>query len=121
MAAPKRDGHFRICGDFKVTVNQCLAVDQYPLPRPNDLFTTLTRGKVFTKLDLSQAYLQVLLDEKSTSYCVMNSHQGLYQCKRLPFGIASALALFQKLMDSVLQGIPDVICYLDDILISSKD
>ena len=54
------------------------------------------------KLDLSQAYVQVLLDEKLTSYCVMNSHQGLYRCKRLPFGIASAPVLFKKLMDSVL-------------------
>ena len=77
--------------------------------RPNDLFATLAGGKVFTKLDFSQAYLQVLLDEKSTSYFVMNSHQGLYRCKRLPFGIASAPALFQKLTDSVLHSIPDVI------------
>ena len=78
-------------------------------------------SKGLHKLDLSQAYLQVLLDEKLISYCVMNSHQGLYQCKRLPFEIASAPALFQKLMDSVLMGIPDVICYLNDILIGSKD
>ena len=60
VAVPKKDGHFHICGDFKVTINPCLAVDHYPLPRPNDLLATLAGGKVFMKLDLSQAYLQVL-------------------------------------------------------------
>ena len=45
VAVPKKDGTFRICGDYKVTVNQALAVDQYPLPKPDDLFATLAGGK----------------------------------------------------------------------------
>ena len=57
VTVPKPDGRIRICGDFKVTINQALSVDQYPLPKPEDLFTTLTGGQKFTKLDLSQAYL----------------------------------------------------------------
>ena len=118
---PKKDGRFRICGDYKVTVNQVLSVEQYPLPRPEDLFATLAGGKYFSKLDLSQAYLQVLLDEDSRRYVTVNTHQGLYQYTRLPFGVASAPALFQKLMDSILQGIPGVVCYIDDILISASD
>ena len=104
-----------------MAVNQALAVDQYPLPKPEDLFASLTRGKVFTKLDLSQAYLQLQLDEKSTSFDTINTHQGLYRFKRLPFGVASAPAMFQKLMDTVLQGMSGVICYIDDILISAID
>ena len=121
VAVPKKDGRFRICGDYKVTINQALAVEQYPLPKSEDLFATLAGGTVFSKLDLSQAYLQVQLDEKSTPYVTINTHQGLYHHKRLPFGIASAPALFQKLMDEVLRGIPDVFCYIDDILVSGKD
>ena len=31
VAVPKKDGTFCICGDYKVTMNQTLAVDQYPL------------------------------------------------------------------------------------------
>ena len=121
VSVPKKDGRFRICGDYKVTVNQVLSVDQYPLPKPEDLFATLAGGTVFSKLDLSQAYLQVQLEEESMPYVTINTHQGLYRQTRLPFGVASAPALFQKMMDVVLQGIPGVICYIDDILVSGKD
>ena len=85
-------------------------MDQYPLPKPEELFATLANGEQFTKLDLSQAYLQLPLDESSMPYVTINTHQGLYQYTRLPFGIASAPAIFQRLMETILQGIPGVVC-----------
>ena len=118
VPVPKKDGKFRICGDYKVTINQALDVNQYPLPKPDDLFATLADGKKFTKLDLSQAYQQLELDEDSSQYVTVNTHRGLYRFTRLPFGVASAPALFQQLMDTMLQGIPHVICYIDDILVT---
>ena len=121
VAVPKKDGRFRLCGDYKVTVNYALTVDQYPLPKPEDLFATLSNGQEFSKLDLSQTYLQLKLDELSRPYTTINTHQGLYQYTRLPFGIASAPAIFQRLMDTILQGIPGVVCYIDDILVTGKD
>ena len=102
-------------------MNQALDVDQYPLPKPDDLFATLAGGKKFSKLDLSQAYQQLVLDEQSTPYVTINTHRGLYQNTRLPFGVASAPAIFQKVMDTILQGIPQVICYIDDILVTGAD
>lgn len=121
VAVPKRDGKFRICGDYKVTINSALEVDQYPLPKPEDLFATLAGGQKFTTLDLSQAYLQLGLEEESRKYSTINTHKGLYQFTRLPFGVASSPSIFQKTMDTILEGIPKAMCYIDDILITGDD
>ena len=120
VVVPKKDGRFRLCGDYKVTINQALSIDQYQLPKPADMFATLANGTLFSKLDLSQAYLQLQLDETSLPYLTVNSHQGLYQHTRLPFGVASAPAIFQRLMNTILHDIPGVICYIDDILVTGK-
>ena len=103
-----------------MTVNPVLDVDQYPLPRPEDLFATLAGGKFFSTLDLSHAYNQVVLDDGSLKYLTINTHRELYQYTRLPFGVASAPSVFQKMMDTILQGMDGVICYLDDILVSGR-
>ena len=121
VVVPKKDGKLRLCGDYKVTLNPSLEIDKYPLPKPEDLFATLSGGKVFSKIDLSQAYQQMQLDDCSKELVTVNTHRGLYRYNRLPFGVASAPALFQRAMDTVLQGIPNVICYIDDILVSGKD
>jgi hypothetical protein len=86
----------RICGDYKVTISEALDVDQYPILNPTDLFASVANGKVFSKLDLSQASQQMLLNSESEKYLTINTHLGLYQYTRLPFGAASAPAMFQR-------------------------
>ena len=120
VVVPKGDGQIRICGDYKVTVNGVLDVDQYPLPKPEDLFASLVGGQKFSKLDLSQAYQQMCLEEESQKFVTINTHKGLYRYTRLPFGVASAPALFQKTMDIILQGMKHVMCYIDDILVTGS-
>ena len=117
----KRDGSVRICGDYKLTVNKASKTDPYPLPRIEDIFASLSGGKLFTKLDLAHAYLQVPLEESSKEYTTISTHKGLFQYKRLPFGVASAPAIFQRVVDNLLQGIPHACAYLDDILVTGKD
>ncbi|XP_046362411.2 uncharacterized protein K02A2.6-like [Haliotis rufescens] len=117
----KPSGAVRIWGDYKLTVNRDLEVSQYPLPVPEDLLNQLNGGTKFTKLDLSQAYQQVLLDDESKKYVTVNTHKGLYRYTRLPFGVASAPALFQNVMDQVLQGLPATGDFIDDLYVTGKD
>lgn len=119
VVVPKADKSIRVCGDFKVTVNQCLDEQQYPLPNVEDMFAQLAGGNKFTKLDLSQAYQQLTLDEASKPYLTINTHLGLFRYHRLPFGVSSAPAIFQSVMDQVLSGLKHVMCRIDDILITA--
>jgi len=97
-------------------------LDNYPIPKTEDLLPTLGGGEKFTKLDMSQAYQQMTLDEESRKFTTINTHKGLFQYNRLPFGVSSASGIFQRTMENLLQGIPQVIVRMDDILkISGKD
>ena len=114
----KKDGSIRLCGDYKITVNQAAKVDSYPLPKIDNLLSTLGGGQAFSKLDLAHAYQQVLLEAESRKFVVINTHRGLYQYNRLPFGVSAAPAIFQRTIEGILRGIPRVCIYLDDILVT---
>ena len=116
----KNDGSVRICGDYKLTINQAAKVDTYPLPRIEDLLASLAGGKSFSKLDLAHAYQQIQLEEESRKYVTVNTHKGLFQYTRLPFGVASAPAVFQRTMENLLKGLNNVCIYLDDILVTGS-
>ena len=118
VPAPKADGSIRICSDYEVIINPVLQVHQYPVPSAEDLFATLSGGQKFSKLDLSQAYQQVLLKLGSRKCVTINTHKGLYQYNRPSFGVALAPAVFQQTMEKILQGIPYVVVYIDDILVT---
>ena len=110
-----------ICCDYKLTVNQVSKLDNYPIPKIEDLLATVGGGEKCTKLDMSQAYQQMTLDEESRRFTTINTHKGLFQYNRLPFGVSSAPGIFQRTMENLLQGIPQVIVRMDDIPISGKD
>ena len=111
--------NLRISGDFKPTINPVSTLDKYPIPKAEDLLSTLAGCKMFSKIDFSQAYQQFPLADKSKQYVEINTQKGLFCYTRLPFGVSSAQGIFQCAMENVLQGIPNVIVYLDDILLSS--
>lgn len=100
----------------KYVFAQILDIEQYPIPRIRNLFHKLKNGKLFSKIDLSDAYLQIEIDEESKNLLVVNTPLGLYQYQRLPFGVASAPAIFQRLIEQVISGIPGCVNYLHDII-----
>lgn len=117
----KKNGSVRLCGDFKITLNPYIEIDQYPLPRIEELFVKLQGGEHFTKLDLANAYTQVCLDEKSKHLVTISTHKGLFRYTRAPFGVACIPAKFQKMMESLLHGLPGVVIFLDDILVTGSN
>ena len=116
----KPDGTAKICGDYKVTLNPCLQVQQQPIPRVEECFQAMNGRKKFSKIDLSQAYNQVMLNEDSKNSMTINTHLGLYHWNRLPYGIASSPAIFQGIMDKILHGMTRVVWYLNDILVTGE-
>ena len=120
VVVPKPGGKVRICGDFKFTVNPQLEVTQHPMPNLEDILSQLSGMQYFCKLDLSAAYLQMELEEESQNLTVLNTPRGLMKMKRLPYGIASAPALFQSAMEKILHGMKGVTCFLDDVLVAGR-
>lgn len=89
--------------------------ETYPLPRVEDLLASLSGGTAFSKFDLTHAYQQVVVDDEAKQLATIDTHKGLYRVNRLPFGVASAPTLIQRIIENLLQGIPGVFIYLDDI------
>ena len=114
----KQNGKMRICGDYKLTINQAAPREVYPLPTVEELFANLSGGEFFSKLDMSNTYLQLPLHDESKQYVTVNTHRGLFQYNHLPFGVSSVPAIFQRYMQTLMQGLRDVSVYIDDILVT---
>ena len=118
IVGKRNSDDIRVCGDFSVTYNSCADVETYPLPKIEDIYEVLRGSKVFSILDMSQAYHQVPVTPESQPNLTVNTHLGLYSFKRLPNGVHSGPAIFQRIMDTTLKGIDKCVCYIDDILVS---
>ena len=114
----KASGALRLCGSYDLTINKASRLERYPLPKVEELFAALSGGKFFTKIDLRDAYLQLELNEESKEAMTINTHKGLFRPNRLPMGVKSAVAIFQREMETLLAGIPNVAVFLDDIAIT---
>ncbi|XP_036346512.1 uncharacterized protein K02A2.6-like [Rhagoletis pomonella] len=117
----KKGGGVRICGDYKVTLNPVLLVDEHPLPTVDELFSKMAGGVRFSKIDLETAYLQLEVHPDDRHLLTLNTHRGLYQPTRMMFGIVSAPAKWQRLMEQAIGDIPGVSVFLDDIKVTAPE
>ena len=118
----KKDQSWRLCVDYR-RLNAVTRKDAYPLPRIDDSLDALTGSIYFSTLDLVSGYWQVPLDEEAQQRSAFVTRGGLWRWKVLPFGLTSAPATFERLMERVLKGLQwqTLLLYLDDIIVFSKD
>ena len=121
VCVPKPDGTVRLCGDYRTTVNQATHTEQFPIPTVEEIRSRLAGGEKFSKIDLKCAYQQILLDDKAQELCTINTHKGLFRYSRLPFGVSSSPAIWQRFMEQVLSGMTSICVMLDDALITGQD
>ncbi|XP_011696621.1 PREDICTED: uncharacterized protein K02A2.6-like [Wasmannia auropunctata] len=117
VAVKKKNGKIRICGDYSTELNDVLEPNKFPLPIPEQIFASLTGKCIFSKIDLSDAFLQLELEDNSKKLLTVNTHCGLFQINWMKPGIKSAPGVFQELMCKMLAGIEDAFAFIDDIII----
>lgn len=118
----KKDNSYRFCVDFR-RLNQVSEPDAYPIPYVSSTLDKLRDAKFLTTLDIKSAYWQIPMAATSKPYTAfVVPNRGLFQFKRLPFGLHSAPATWQRLIDRVIGADlePYVFCYLDDVIICTQ-
>ena len=116
----KLDASARLCVDYSTWLNDALQLHQHHLSETEDIFAIINGVHVFSQIDFSGACLQVELDEDWKRLCNINTHRGIYEYQRLPFGVKSAPDIFQAIMHNMLAGLPFATAYLDDIVMVSR-
>ena len=116
----KANGLPRICGDYRVTLNKGIKQSACTTADIEDMFSDLNGSVLFSKIDLTHAFLQIPLSDDSKPLTTITTPWGLYQYNFLPFGISVSSAVFQRTIDRILNGLDGVKAYQDDIIIFGK-
>lgn len=116
----KPDGSFRFCTDYR-RVNAVTVPDCYPLPRMEDCIDNLGSAKFVSKLDLLKGYWQVPLTSRASDISAFVTPDCFMQYHVMAFGLRNAPATFQRLIQTVLAGVPNCNAYLDDLVLYSTE
>lgn len=118
----KKSKDYRWVVDFR-RLNKVSKKDAYPMPRVNDILDSLRDAKYLSSIDLKSAYFQIPLDQESkekTAFVIPG--RGLFQFTRMPQGLNTSAATWQRFIDKVLGEDlrQNVFVYLDDIIIAAR-
>ncbi|XP_064622514.1 uncharacterized protein K02A2.6-like [Lineus longissimus] len=113
----KSNGKLRICIDPQ-PLNEALMREHYKLPTLDDILPMLNRAKVFSKLDVKNAFWHVRLDHESSLLTTMITSFGRYRWLRLPFGLKVSSEIFQRKLAEALSGLDGVFTIADDITVA---
>ena len=124
LVSKKNSSEFRFVVDYR-RVNDCISMDAHPLITTDDALESLgaAQPSFFSVCDLRSGFYQTQISQKSRQYTAWRCHLGLFQFRRLPMGLKNSPQMFQRLMETVLQGMTFKFCliYLDDIIVYSKN
>ena len=113
----EKSGELRLCVDLEVHINGKVMDEDYPIPDMETILNNLHRASYFGKIDLSNAYYQIKLDEEANDICTINTSQGLFKMCRLPQGLRNSSSIFQKCIESTYKGIKIVVIFQDNALV----
>ena len=116
VVVPKPDGDIRICVDMR-KANEAIKRERHPIPTIEEVLHDLNGSTVFSKLDLKWGFHQVELNAESRRITTFITHRGLFQYKKLMFGITSAPEKYQKIVKDALIGCKGVANIADDLII----
>jgi transposase InsO family protein len=112
---------YRMCIDYR-KLNEVTKRDAYPMPNIQEVLNALNGAEIFSKMDALSGYHQVELREEDVEKTAFGCKEGIFEFKKMPFGLVNAPATFQRLMDTALADVlwKFVVVYLDDIIVFSK-
>ena len=119
LLVKKADGSFRTCVDFRM-LNRVTIFDTDPVSNPEQIFSSLTRNVFFSKIDCSKGYWQIAMNNNDIEKTAFPTPGGLFQFRRMPFGLVNAGALYCRMMRKLLYDVDGADNYVDDIIIHTN-
>ena len=120
VIATKKNRSPLFCVEYR-KLNSVMLVDCWPLPRVNKILDDMRSSSVFTTIDLFQGYWQIKMDETCKEKAVFICRYEKFQSVVMPFGQMNSQATFRRMMDRILLNVANVRCYIDDVVIFSKN